>query len=184
MYIVHADDITSSKLEMIIQFKKAPHKDRATTMTCTREHGSVTGMATTDFLVRHDLTHFAVETTLEISDAFFDLLAGGWDIESFEERAPISRKIRQMPPNALQVELLVGAFDIQRYLGSNDPKAMLAHLSNEPRFILPISEPEVKTIFQTLEPLLTKWDLIPAGDTLTLSFPLSSNREAPRDRID
>jgi hypothetical protein len=73
---------------MIIRFTKAKNEDRPSTITCFRDDGTTTGMPSTPFFVRHDLTHYAVETVLGLRTAFFGLLAQGWEISSFEEREP------------------------------------------------------------------------------------------------
>ena len=62
------------------------------------------------FFPLHDLTHFAVETTLGIRCAFYGLIASGWDISETDgkhARGPL-------PPRALTVEHIVGLLDHER----------------------------------------------------------------------
>jgi hypothetical protein len=54
----------------------------------------------------HDLTHYAVETTLGFRRGFYGLLAEGWNIGDFV--APWPRG--PIPAEAQEVELLVGFF--------------------------------------------------------------------------
>lgn len=80
-------------------------------MTCIREDGSSTGMASTPFFVAHDLMHYAVESELGAREAFYGLLAAGWELDSFEERVPGTGKVRLPPRQALEVERVVGVLD-------------------------------------------------------------------------
>ena len=90
------------------------HPDGATSLTCTRADGSSTwqrfeGPTAMVFPV-HDLTHFAVETTLGYRRGFYGLLAEGWNIQDFAKpwpRGPI-------PEEARKVELIVGFLDAER----------------------------------------------------------------------
>ena len=54
-------------------------------LRCVRADGSLTWQKQTDrhaaFFALHDLTHFAVETTLGYARGFFGLIAEGWDFE-------------------------------------------------------------------------------------------------------
>ena len=61
----------------------------------------------------HDLTHFAVESTLGVRRGFYGLLTEGWEITDFAKpwpRGPI-------PDEALVVELIVGVLDAERRQG-------------------------------------------------------------------
>ena len=84
--------------------------DGSGVLRCVRADGSVTWQKQTDrhagFFALHDLTHFAVETTLGFRRGFFGLISEGWDIEDTTgkgSRGPL-------PPEAAEVEQLVGLF--------------------------------------------------------------------------
>lgn len=62
----------------------------------------------------HDLTHFAVETTLGYRRGFYGLVADGWNVEDFV--APWPRG--PIPAEALEGELIVGCFDAERRSGA------------------------------------------------------------------
>ena len=89
--------------------------DGTTTLRCTRADGSVTWQTQrapshATFFALHDLTHYAVETTLGFRAGFYGLVADGWEITDFATpwpRGPI-------PEEAREVELLVGCFDEER----------------------------------------------------------------------
>lgn len=79
-------------------------------LRCVRDDGSVTWQKQTDrhaaFFALHDLTHFAVETTLGYRRGFFGLIAEGWDIED-----TTGKGVRgPLPPEAIEVEGIVGLF--------------------------------------------------------------------------
>src|SRR5437763_1012073 len=97
---------------MIVRFTKARHEERPHTMTCIRDDGSTTGQPSTSFFVRHDFTHFAIETVLGLDDAFFGLIAKGWEVDSFGDREAGSRKARKVPPAAALAEILAGVLDL------------------------------------------------------------------------
>ena len=89
-------------------------EDGTTILRITRRDGSVTWQkqegSHARFFPLHDLTHFAVETTLGIDSAFYGLIASGWDISETDgkhARGPL-------PPRALAVEHIVGLLDHER----------------------------------------------------------------------
>jgi hypothetical protein len=101
--------------ELTIQLTK--RTDGSVIMRCLRADGSVTWQRQhgpdARFFPLHDLTHFAVETTMEFRRGFFGLLADGWKLTDFtgpKERGPI-------PPEAQPAELIVGLIDAERAAG-------------------------------------------------------------------
>ena len=90
------------------------HPDGSASLTLTRADGTVTWQRQNGSLglvfPPHDLTHYAVETTLGYTAGFYGLVADGWEIADFTTpwpRGPI-------PEEAREVELLVGCFDAER----------------------------------------------------------------------
>src|SRR5262249_17857846 len=59
-----------------------------------------------------DLTHCAVEQVLGFDQAFFGLIATGWDIDDFAQ----PHASRRMPFQAILAEHVVGVFDRERAL--------------------------------------------------------------------
>ncbi len=84
--------------------------DGSGVLRCIRADGSVTWQKQTDrhaaFFALHDLTHFAVETTLGYRRGFFGLIAEGWEIEDTTGKGARG----PLPPEAGEVELIVGLF--------------------------------------------------------------------------
>src|SRR5271169_6570573 len=85
-------------------------------LRCVRADGSATwqkqgGHAA--FFALHDLTHFAVESTLGYERGFFGLIAQGWEIEDTTGKGSRGH----LPPDAVEVERIVGMFDTERGSG-------------------------------------------------------------------
>jgi hypothetical protein len=98
--------------DLLIRFKR--HPDGSASLTCTRRDGTTTWQRQQGQLGAvfppHDLTHYAVETTLRYRAGFYGLIADGWEIADFAKpwpRGPI-------PGEATEVELIVGFFDAER----------------------------------------------------------------------
>ena len=96
---------------LTIRLKKGA--DGGSSIRCTRADGTVTWQrqdpAKARFFVRHDLTHYAVETVLEHRRGFYGLLAEGWDFTDFG--APWPRG--PIPADADPAELWVGFLDAE-----------------------------------------------------------------------
>lgn len=143
-------------------------------MTCVRDDGTVTGMASSDFFVLHDLGHLAIETELGFGQAFFGLIAAGWDIPSFEERAPDSRKCRRLPVQATQAEILAGLLDMSRAnpsLATTDLLEVLASL-DPPKGL--VEWDQLEAIQRRHRQLMDQWRTLAPGGQLELSFTLRS----------
>ena len=87
--------------------------DGTAVLRCERPDGSFTWQKQqrhAHFFALHDLTHFAVESTLGYGGGFFGLIEQGWDIDDTTgqgTRGPL-------PDEAVEVEYLVGALDAER----------------------------------------------------------------------
>ena len=88
--------------------------DGSGVLRCIRDDGSVTWQKQTDrhaaFFALHDLTHFAVETTLGYQRGFFGLIAEGWEMEDTTGKGARG----PLPPEAVEVEGIVGLLDAER----------------------------------------------------------------------
>src|SRR5262245_18035 len=113
---------------MKVQIKKGrggPH-----TLACVRSDGTRTWSRLHPFFPEHDLTHYAVESVLAFNEAFFGLIASGWDIEDFNRPSTAER----IPAQALLAEQIVGLFDVERgqgaRLSTQDFNTLLAEKGN------------------------------------------------------
>ena len=129
-------------------------------------------------MAAHDLAHYAVETCLGFSRAFYGLLAGGTDIADFElprEVRPQALLPGHLPEEALQTEHIVNLL-LVGLQGGLEPEQLLGQL----RTILKdsgIPFPEVLDrealveIQTRLAKLLARWDQTPNKGSLELPFP-------------
>jgi hypothetical protein len=134
------------------------------TLRCARPDGTATWQKQTKHaahFVLHDLTHFAVETSLACQRGFFGLIAEGWDIADTTGKG----KRGALPPEAVEVERIVGLFDSERASGT----LWTAEEFNAfaPR---PLSEPEIQRVRALRSALFQRWFALPEGQKLELKF--------------
>jgi len=167
--------------DLTIRIKR--HPDGSASLTCTLADGTTTWQRQRDgyalVFPSHDLTHFAVETTLGYAHGFYGLLADGWDISDFAApwpRGPVST-------DALEVELIVGFFDAERRDSAAwTAEELYAHAQRyvaAQRALHPgraIAEPphltdaQVVRVRDARDELLRRWSDVPPGETLELRF--------------
>lgn len=125
------------------------------------------------FFALHDLTHFAVETTLGYKNAFYGLIAQGWSIDDTEGGGPRG----PLPPEALEVEVFVGMLDAERAGGVpwtvdefNDFAALHAAAQGHspPRRLSPAEYAAIKS---RRAELFARWAAVAPGESLMLDFP-------------
>ncbi|MGH7652755.1 MAG: hypothetical protein ACREMS_13085 [Gemmatimonadaceae bacterium] len=159
---------------MVIRIKKS--KDGRTALSCVRPDGTITwqrqegGHAA--FFPRHDLTHYAVETTLSHRQGFYGLVASGWDFSDFGSPWPRGR----LPVEANISEIIVGFFDLERSSGDALPveelNEKLAQYSAENGIagFRELSENDISRIRQKRGELFARWESVRPGDTLEVPF--------------
>src|ERR1051326_1717428 len=100
---------------LLVQITKRP--DGGCGLRCVRADGSATWQKQdrhAAFFVRHDLTHFAVESTMGFHSGFFGLIAQGWEIEDTTGKGTRGA----LPGEAAEVEYMVGSLDSERASGA------------------------------------------------------------------
>jgi hypothetical protein len=159
---------------IVIRIKKGT--DGRTALSCTRADGTTTwqrqegGQAA--FFPRHDLTHYAVETTLGLRVGFYGLVSAGWDFSDFGAPWPRGR----IPLEAVIAEIIVGFFDLERSPGNrvtaDDLNQRLAEFSaeNDLRQRRELSEDDLARVRQTRADVFAKWDAVLPGDALEIPF--------------
>ncbi len=143
------------------------------TLTCIRDDGSSTWAKVQDYFPVHDMTHYVVETTLGITNAFYSLVADGWDISDFA----VKGNARKIPPEGnlvealvvrLQRELMPGTeFSAESY--NEEVVAVLEGIGNPSR--RPVTDAELTEMRVQLRELLSRWRGLAPGESLELSFP-------------
>lgn len=164
--------------DLVVRIKRAT--DGSAALTCVRADGSVTWQrqpgARGHVMPGHDLTHYAVETTLGYRRGFYGLIVEGWEIGDFA--APWPRG--PIPDEAREVELVVGVFDMERMMGRDWTAAQLreegARYATSSRtaqqgILLPeLTDDDVARIRAARAEVFARWAAIEPGDTLDLPF--------------
>ena len=165
---------------MKVQIKKG--RDGPATLACVRTDGSRTWSKVHPFFPEHDLTHLAVESVLGFTQAFFGLIAAGWNIDDFSQR----EMARRIPAEAVLAEHIVGLLDLERAqrerLTVDDFKSLLASKLPEtfagPQSLL--TGDQLDRIRALRAELVSRWWSVAEGDTLELLFPVVEARKADR----
>ena len=159
---------------MHLGLKKA--KGGRLTVTFVRADGtSTTGrLGSGDFGPVHDLTHYAVETTLGLHQGFYGLLAAGWNIPDFEVKGTAAR----LPDEAIVTECIVGQLTNAVFGGSAIATADFNWLVGEavraqrPAAAVPaVDDAAFRAMRERLAAFLDRWRALPPGETLELPWP-------------
>ena len=162
---------------LLIRLKKNP--DGSAVLSATRPDGSVVWQRQTPeqaaFFVRHDLTHYAVETILHHRKGFYGLIAVGWTFDDFSAPRPRDR----FPPDTDPSELIVGLLDAQREgppWTADEFNTHAAQVYADLQAPNPpvLTEEQLHQIRSHLDELLKRWQAIPPGATLDLAFTVST----------
>jgi len=169
--------IISSETMLRIQITK--QSDGGGVLCCVRADGSLTWQKQerqAAFFALHDLTHFAVESTLGFRQGFYGLIEAGWEIEDttgLGTRGPL-------PSEALEIEYLVGSFDAERASGTtwtadefNEHAAIHAAASGraQPRLL---TGEDLARVRARRDELFREWFALAAGHTLELGYKFAS----------
>jgi hypothetical protein len=147
-----------------MQIQIAKHADGTSVMRCKRADGSVIWQKQTRHAAHfalHDLTHYAVETTFGFRRGFFGLLAEGWDFDDTTGKGARG----PLPPEAVEVERIVGLFDSER--GSGALWTIDEFNAYAPRVL---TEAEVQAVRRLRAELFARWFDLPPGQELRLEF--------------
>ena len=169
-----------SERELRVQLTR--RADGSVVLRCERLDGSATwqrqqgGRAL--FFAFHDLTHFAVETTLGFRRGFYGLLADGWDIADTGGKGARG----PLPAEALLVEQIVGLFDRERVGGAAPLSA--TEFNDQLQWLLaagrlregrPFTDPELAAVRERIDALHREWATLAPGATLELTFRVTGN---------
>jgi hypothetical protein len=147
--------------------------DGGSVLRCVRADGSVTWQKQdrhAAFFALHDLTHFAVESTLGFRDGFFGLVAQGWDIDDTTGKGTRGR----LPAETIEVEQMVGLLTAERAGGvpmtaeefNRFAASQLASLPGySPRGA---TEEELQRVRTRCSELFWQWHELPSGSRLEL----------------
>ena len=155
----------------MLRVQIAKRADGTGVLSCQRADGSTTWQRQTarnaGHLALHDLTHFAVETTLRYKRGFFGMIAEGWEIEDTTGKGARG----PLPREATEVETLVGLFDRER------GPAGLQWSADEFNSYSPrtLTQLEIDAVRECRARIFERWSAIQAGSKLELSFSTSQS---------
>lgn len=155
-----------------IRIKKG--RDGPHSLVMIREDGSHTRQhQRTGFFPVHDLTHYAVETTLGFQRAFYGLVSEGWDLDDFGPpypRGPITG-------DGIAAEVIVGYFDLERATGFEltaedvTDKLHAWYRDQGIQHTPPIVTADQLVAVRTrIREVTLQWHTLAMGDTLELTF--------------
>lgn len=147
-------------------------------LTCTRADGSVTWQKSghDGFFGRHDLLHFAIETTLGLRESFFGMVASGRSIESFAAPGAAAT----LPIEALHTEMMVNQLMIEiNYETRSTADAFNRTIADccaasKRGLIAPppaISDAHLDLIRERFAQMMAAWSTLNDGEKLELPFP-------------
>lgn len=162
---------------LIIELSKTASGDAV--LKCVRPDCSVTWQRNNGrravFFPLHDLTHYAVESVLAAEQAFYGLIARGWEIADTTGKGARG----PLPDEAIAIEHLVGLLDAERMsetrITAPEVNAYCAAFaSTRGRAELPtLTEDILESIRASVSLLHAQWRQLPVGETMTLIFPPS-----------
>jgi hypothetical protein len=158
----------------------AKHPNGKGVLRCTRADGSIAWQRQSErhalHFVHHDITHYAAESELGLTRAFFGLVAAGWEIDDTTgagSRGPL-------PDEAIFAEHLVGLLDVERATLTSWPADYVVEQLEvagvpglaEHRGL--ITDAALARIRARRAELSTAWHELAEGSTLVLPFPAPS----------
>ncbi|MEP7352882.1 MAG: hypothetical protein ABI824_06590 [Acidobacteriota bacterium] len=160
-----------------MQVQITKRADGAGVLRCVRSDGSVTWQKQTDrhaaYFALHDLTHFAVETTLGFKRGFFGLIAQGWDIDDTTGKGARG----PLPPEAAVAESIVGLVQAEQAGGKSWPaeefNSTLADILTSANSVVPapvLTEAQIAAVKQRRSEIVEQWNSVPVGEALDLTF--------------
>lgn len=154
---------------LLVQLVK--RADGGSVLRCRRADGSVSWQThqgqQAAFFPSHDLTHFAVESELPGTIAFYGLIAAGWDIEDTTGKGARG----SLPPDAVMVEHIVGLLDLERGSGHLMSGAEFRSALHDAATPAPLLDDDtLARIRACRSELLGRWRDLRAGATLELRF--------------
>lgn len=148
--------------------------DGAAVMRCERADGSATWQRhegrNAAYFPFHDLTHFALESTLGFRQGFFGLIAAGWDVDDTGGKGARG----PLPDEARLVEHLAGLLDRERVGGAPPLTAaeVQAQLGMQAGIgaVPALTDAQLDAVRARAAALHGAWAALGPGETLELRF--------------
>jgi hypothetical protein len=158
-----------------IEFRRDRRKQD--TLHCFRADGSVTWTKLYPDFAIHDLAHYAVESVLGFTEAFYGILARGYGIEEFE--APRAERPAALQPDrlsaqALQTEHLVNLLLTELNYGGPLPDFLtqlsIALAQQDLPPVPDLTEERLAQIRECFQELHVAWARLADGEKITLTL--------------
>jgi len=153
-----------------VQFTRG--KDKKDVLSVVREDGSRSWQHQTAGIPAHVLTHFAVESTLGLRNAFYGLVAQGWDITRLTDRDV--RAI--LPPEGLWTEFVVGLVQTERLSTEPFSAADFNDLLEKEKenfslkYDRQLTDDELFRIRQIFLEKYSEWRTLKPGESMSMNF--------------
>ena len=158
-----------------LQFRK--QKDGSAVLTCFRTDGTSTFTKIRPGLEVHDLAHYVVETALGFKEAFYGLINQGYTVPDFElprDQRPTALIPENLPVDSLQTEFIVNQLQIELYNSGEQqdfiPLLQQAMANRDLAFPAILTLEKVPAMRQELSALVTRWQMLPAGEVIDLEM--------------
>lgn len=172
---------------LIFRLKK--RADAQAQLTLVRDDGTFStgpvGSADGYFPV-HDLTHYAVEQTLGLSEGFLGLVASGWEIHDFEVKGTAKRlsaetQFAETAAGELSRQILMRQpSSLEDFVWAVETKVQ----QHSPGFSRPLNEAQFAAIRETVSTEWRRWRELPPNGTLELRFTCSHKATLPPPTAD
>ncbi|HZS61335.1 MAG TPA: hypothetical protein VFA43_18810 [Gemmatimonadaceae bacterium] len=140
--------------------------DGLAVLRCERADGSATWQRhpakNSRFFPPHDLTHYAVETTLGLRQAFYGLVADGWDLSDFGHPWPRGR----LPAEANMAEFLVAC--VSQDLTTDEINAQGANFCGSSW--REVTDDQLARVRTVAAELIAQWWALPPDGEIALEF--------------
>jgi len=137
-----------------------------------RDDGDQTWFRGDDFLVRHDLSHYAIDNILGYRTAFLGMINQGMDIRDFEDRGKRGRL--QITMEAWYAENLANLFLIELSQGKFEDFNRISQATmRQTKPDLPplyLDSRDIGRIRSYLQELIDRWNSLPPGKQLILEY--------------
>jgi hypothetical protein len=139
-----------------------------------RDNGTQTWMQADDFFIRHDLSHFAIESTLGYTTAFYGMINAGTELSDFTNKQ--KRDALSFTREAMLAETTANLFlmDLMQGRVNNFNKVQQEAMKTSVPSISPVSmnEEQINAVRNALRQLISQWENLPAGQMLLLDISL------------
>lgn len=137
-----------------------------------RDDGTSTWMHASDYFIRHDLSHYALETVLGYKTAFNGLLNGGMDPADFNDRE--KRLAMTLTAEAWYAENMANLFLMELTQGQfadfNEVQQAALRSFNQKDPLITLEQGQIDDIRELLRKLLRQWEALAEGETMALIF--------------